>query len=143
MKHFYYRFLGEHLGFFISSCFSFFLFSFLLLLISWCFHFFMFLILQMFLLLTAFVHFTVSLLFVRYFVFVLLPRVLRIWESVSYSQAFFTLHSFPTFGTICFYQGLPGARTLALKVAGLSTEVWNTDSTHLFESQSVRQLYDK
>ena len=53
MKHFYYRFLGEHLGFFISSCFSFFLFSFLLLLISWCFHFFMFLILQMFLLFTT------------------------------------------------------------------------------------------
>ena len=130
MKHFYSRFLGEHLGCFVSSCFSFFLFPFLLLLISSCFWFFR--------------CFYCSLhCFVRYFVFVLLPGVLRIWESVSYSQVFFTLHSFLTFGTICFYQGLPGARTLALKVAGLSTEVWNTDSTHLFESQSVRQLYDK
>ena len=54
----------------------------------------MFLFLQMFLLLIAFVHFTVSLLFLRYFVFVLLPWVLRIWKSVFYSQAFFTLHSF-------------------------------------------------
>ena len=54
----------------------------------------MFLFLQMFLLLIAFVHFTVSLLFLRCFVFVLLPWVLRIWKSVFYSQAFFTLHSF-------------------------------------------------
>ena len=27
-----------------------------------------------------------------------------------YSQAFFTFHSFPTFGTTCFYQGFPGSR---------------------------------
>ena len=66
----------------------------------------MFSFLQMFLLLIAFVHFTVSLLFVRRFVFALLPQVLWIWESV------FTLHSFPTFGTTCFYQGFPGSELL-------------------------------
>ena len=38
-----------------------------------------------------------------------LPRVLRIWKSIFYSQSFFTLLSFPTFGTICFYQGFPGS----------------------------------
>ena len=129
MKHFYYHFLGEHLGFFISSCFSFFLFSFLLLLISWCFHFFMFLILQIFLLLTVFVHYNV----LSGTSFLCCYR-----EYYGFERAFL-----PIFGTICFYQGLSGARTLALKVAGISTEVWNTDSTHLFESQSVRQLYDK
>ena len=36
---------------------------------------------------------------------VAVSRVVRIWESFLYSQAFFTLHSFPTFGTTCFYQG--------------------------------------
>ena len=66
----------------------------------------MFSFLQMFLLLIAFVHFTVSLLFVRRFVFALLLQVLWIWESV------FTLHSFPTFGTTCFYQGFPGSELL-------------------------------
>ena len=70
-------FLGEHLGFFISSCFRFFMFWFL-----------------MSLLLIAFVCFTVSLLFVRYFIFVLLLRVLQIREIVFYSQTFFTLDSF-------------------------------------------------
>ena len=38
-----------------------------------------------------------------------LPRVLQIWESVFYSQAFFTLQSFPTFGTTWFYQGFHGS----------------------------------
>ena len=38
-----------------------------------------------------------------------LPRVLRIWKSAFNSQSFFTLLSFPTFGTICFYQGFPGS----------------------------------
>ena len=52
-------------------------FSFLHFFIS-PFFFFMFLFLQMFLLLTSFVHFTVSLRFVRCFVFVLLTQVLRI-----------------------------------------------------------------
>ena len=47
--------------------------------------------------------------FLRYFC-VAVPRVLRIWESFFYSQAFFTLHSFPTFATTCIYQGFPGSR---------------------------------
>ena len=67
------------------------MFSFLLILVSFCFVFLLFSFLQMFSLLIAFVYFTVSRLFV------LLPRVLRIWESAFYSQVFFTLHSFPAF----------------------------------------------
>ena len=80
---------------------------------------------------------TVSCQALRFYVDV--PRVLRIWESFFYSQAFFTLHSFPTFatvprllriwerfftlrefflsythfptfGTTCNYQGFPGSR---------------------------------
>ena len=37
-----------------------------------------------------------------------LPRVLRIWESL-------TLHSFPTLGTTCFYQGFRGSRQFFLE----------------------------
>ena len=37
------------------------------------------------------------------------PPMLRIWESFFYSKVFFTIHSFRTFGTTCFYQGIPGA----------------------------------
>ena len=106
--------------------FHFFMFSFPLAFISSWFYFFVFLFLQIFSLLIAFAHFTVSSLFVRYFVFVLLPQVLRIWENVFYSQAF--LPYFPFW----FYQGFPGASSSALKVAGLFTEVWNTDPAHLF-----------
>ena len=86
LKKLLFCFVGEPLRFFIFSCFNFFLFSFR----------------QTFLLLIAFVHFTVSSLFVRYFVFVLLPWKLWIWESVFYSQAVFILHSF---GTTWFCQG--------------------------------------
>ena len=32
-----------------------------------------------------------------------------------YSEALFTLHSFPTFGTACFYQGFPGTRQFFLQ----------------------------
>ena len=42
------------------------------------------------------------------------------------------LHSFLTFGTTYFYQCFPGAGNSALKVAGPSTEVRNTDPAHLF-----------
>ena len=61
-----------------------------------------------------------------------LPWALRIWESVFYSPAFFTLPSFPTFGTTCFYQGFPGSRNSSLKVAGPPINVQNTDSPLLF-----------
>ena len=48
--------------------------------------------------------------------------VLQIWESVFYSQVFFTLT--PS----CFYQGFPGAGSSALKMAGLR----NIDPAYLF-----------
>ena len=63
---------------------------------------------------------------------VVVPRMLRIWESFFYSQAFFTLHCVPKFGTTCFYQGFPGAGNSAFKVAGPSTDVRNTDRVQLF-----------
>ena len=52
-------------------------------------------------------------------------------RELFYSQALFTLHSFLTFGTTCFYQGFPGAGSSSLKVAGPPTEVRNTDPAHL------------
>ena len=128
LKNLLFCFSGEPLGFSIFPCFPFFMFSFL----------------QIFLLLIAFVYFTVSLLFVTYFVFVLLHLVLRIWKSIFYYHAFFTLHSFPTFGTICFYQGFPGTDSSALKAAGFPLRFkTQTRPICLFKSHSVRQLYDK
>ena len=109
-------FSGEPLVFSVFSCFNFYMFSFLRIL----------------LLLIVIVHFTLSLLFLTYFVFVLLPRLLLIWENVFYSDAFFTLHSFLTFGTTCLYQVFPRADSSALKVAGFPTDVRNTDPVHLF-----------
>ena len=76
---------------FISSRFHFFMFSFLLIFVSFYFAFLLFSFLQMLSLLIAFVYFIVSGLFV------LLPQVLRIWESVFYSDGFFTLHSLSAF----------------------------------------------
>ena len=115
-------FLGEPLGSSISCCFHFFLFSFLHVSISSFSSF-----LERFLLLIAFFNFTVSSLFVRYFVFVLLPRVLQIWNSAFYSLAFFAIDT-PS----CFYQGFSGALSSALKVAGLPTEGRNTGLLYLF-----------
>ena len=109
-------FSGEPLVFSVFSCFNFYMFSFLRIL----------------LLLIVIVHFTLSLLFLTYFVFVLLPRLLLIWENVFYSDAFFTLHSFLTFDTTCLYQVFPRADSSALKVAGFPTDVRNTDPVHLF-----------
>ena len=50
--------------------------------------------------------------FVRYFVFlVLYPCCYRLETALFYPQAFFTLHSFPTFSvtttTTCFYRDFP------------------------------------
>ena len=71
---------------------------------------------------------------------VVVPRVLRIWERFFHSQVFFTLQSFPTFDTTCFYQGFPGAGGSILKVPGLPTEVRNTDRPIcLFELHSMQQ----
>ena len=72
--------------------------------------------------------------------FCVVPRVLRIGESFFNTQAFFTLHFFPTFGTTCFYQRLP--RELAifpwrLKSLPLRFET-KTRPPCLFESQSAQ-----
>ena len=83
--------------------------SFLHVFISSCFHFFKFSFFYMSLLLIA---------------FVMLSRVLRIWENVFYSQAFFTLHSFMFLSRLSFRS--------ALQVTELPTEVWNTDPAYLF-----------
>ena len=45
---------------------------------------------------------------------------------------FFTVHSFLTFGTTCFYQGFPGGSSSSLKIAGPPSEFRNTDRAHLF-----------
>ena len=44
-----------------------------------------------------------------YFSVTFSPRPLRFWVGIFFAQAFFTLPSFPTFGTTCFYQGFPGS----------------------------------
>ena len=46
-----------------------------------------------------------------------LPRVLRIWESVFYSQTLFTLHSF------LLFQGLPEAGSSISKLAELHADL--------------------
>ena len=63
---------------------------------------------------------------------VVLQRVLRIGERFFYSQVFFTLHSFSTFGTTCCHQGFPGAGSSTSKDASSPTEVRNTDLALLF-----------
>ena len=92
--------------------FSFFMLSFLHVFICLCF--------QVLSLLIALAHFTVSSLFVRYFVLVLLYH-----ECYGFERSFFTLHSFMPFSR------LPWASSSALKVAELPAEVRNTDSAHL------------
>ena len=84
-------FLGEPLGFFISSCF----------------YFFMFLFLQMFLLLIAFVHFTFFSLCLSGTLFFCCYR-----ECYGFEGGFFTLHSF------LLLSRLPGGGSSALKIAG-------------------------
>ena len=74
-----------------------------------------------------------------------LPWVLRFWVGIFYPQAFFTLHSFPTFlahfrhfGTFpTFWHNLLLSRfhwelaATFLKVAGICTVPRNTDQAHL------------
>ena len=54
-----------------------------------------------------------------------LPRVLRVWESVFYSQAFFTLHSF------LLLQGFPGTGSSNSELARLHADLRNIASTQL------------
>ena len=53
-------------------------------------------------------------------------------KCYGYKRTFFTLRRFLPYFLSWFYQGFPGASSSALKVAGLSTEVWNTDLARLF-----------
>ena len=57
-------------------------------------------------------------------VMVVVPRVLRIWESFFYSQALFTLHAFPKFGKTCFYQGFSGSWQFFLE--GCRVSYWSS-----------------
>ena len=62
-----------------------------------------------------------------------LPRVLPFWVGIFYPQAFFTLHSFPTFWhnlLLSRFHWEPAA-TFS-KVAGLHTDPRNTNPAHLF-----------
>ena len=70
--------------------------------------------------------------------FAIVSRVLRIWESFFYSQAFSTLRRFlpctPSqhLEQPAFIKASLGAGSSSLKVAECLTEVRNTDSAHLF-----------
>ena len=55
-----------------------------------------------------------------------LPRVLQIWESIFYSQVFFTLHSFLLFSR------LPGTGSSTSKLAGFHADLQNIAAAWLF-----------
>ena len=64
---------------------------------------------------------------------IFLLRVLGFWVGIFYPQAFFTLHSFLTFWhnlLLSRFHWEPAATFL--KVAGLHTDLRNTDPAHLF-----------
>ena len=111
-------FLGESFRVFhhcFFGCFHFFMFFLLDVFISSCFHFFR--RFWVFSLLVAFVHFTVSSLFLYCCCYC---------ECYGFEKAFFTLRCFFNLTLLsCFYQGFPGASSSALKVAG-----WNWGSKH-------------
>ena len=72
-------------------------------------------------------------------------RVFLCWCTASaaglrelfYSQAFFTLHSFPSFGTAYFIKAPMGDDSSSLKVAGPPTEVQNTNSAHQCSAKGI------
>ena len=78
--------------------------------------------------------------------YVVVPWVLRIWKNFFYSQAFFTLLSFPTFGTTGCCTSLhlsrlpwePAVLPWRLQDLRLSFET-QTQPICLFESHSVKQ----
>ena len=62
-----------------------------------------------------------------------LLRVLRFWVGIFYPQAFFTLHSFPTFWHNLLLSRFHWEPAVTfLKVAGLHTDPQNTDPAYLF-----------
>ena len=64
---------------------------------------------------------------------VVVPRVLRIWESIFYSHMLFTLRSFPTFGTTCFIKTSLGLTVPLRRLQALPLR-FETDPSHLFVS---------
>ena len=65
--------------------------------------------------------------------FAVLLQVLPFWVGIFYLQAFFTLHSFPTFlPQPVFIKASLGAGSSSLKFAGLHADPRNADHAHLF-----------
>ena len=64
---------------------------------------------------------------------VVVPRVLRIWESIFYSHMLFTLRSFPAFGTTCFINTSLGLAVPLRRCQALLLR-FETDPSHLFVS---------
>ena len=59
---------------------------------------------------------------------IFLPQALQFWVGIFYPQAFFTLHSFPTFWYNLFLSRFHWQPVVAfLKFARLHTDPWNTD----------------
>ena len=74
-----------------------------------------------------------------YTVVVAVPRVLRIWESVFYSQAFFFLKLLLAFIKVSLRPLVLPWRLQGFPLM-FETQTWPIG---IFESRSVRQLYDK
>ena len=124
------------LGFFIFLCFHFFSSSFLFVFISFCFQSLSFSFLLVFI--------SPSLQFFSFsFLQMFLHCCVVTTSATDLRKRFFTLRRFLSYTPSCVHQGFPGTGSSALKVAGLPTEVRNTDPSHLFESHSVWQLFDK
>ena len=111
-----------------------------------CFHFSPLIVFTVFLVFSLLIGFFMSptlLLFCQVLYFcVVVPRVLQIWESFFYTQAFFTLNSFPTFGTVRFYQGFPGGRQFYLEGRTALTQLRfesQNRSICFFESYNAQQ----
>ena len=65
--------------------------------------------------------------------FTVLPQALRFWVGIFNPQAFFTLHSFPTFLTQrTFIKASVGASKSFLKFAELHADPQNSDPAHMF-----------
>ena len=89
-----------------------------------CFHFFR--CFRVFLVLITSVHFIVSSVFVKLFIFVLLYS-----EYYGSERTFFTLRRFLPYTPSWFYQGFLESNSSTFKASGFPTEVWNADPTHL------------
>ena len=123
---------------FISSCFRFFLFCFLHVFIASSFYFFLFPFLHVFIFACSrFFLFLFLLVFVFPDAFIVdyicsLHCFFIVCVVTASTSAFFPLRRFLPYSASCFYQGFSRAASSAFKVAGLPTEIWNTDSAHLF-----------